>query len=49
VTNEFGQPHKAPLNVDADVAWIGYANESIREQVEPHLQAALKKRGLLTL
>jgi hypothetical protein len=49
VTNEFGQPPDAPLNVDADVAWIGYANESIRNQIEPRLQAALKKRGLLEL
>ncbi|HYJ92789.1 MAG TPA: hypothetical protein VEV84_15875 [Pyrinomonadaceae bacterium] len=48
VTNEFGHAVDAPLTVEADVAWIGYANESIRAQIEPHLQAALKKRGLLT-
>jgi len=47
ITNEFGHAQSAPLNVDADVAWVGYANDSIRKQVEPHLNAALKKRGLL--
>jgi len=38
---------RAPLNVDADVAWAGYANEDIRRQIEPLLQAALRRRGLL--
>jgi len=38
----------APFNVDADVAWIGYANESIRHRVEPALNAALARRGLLS-
>ena len=47
VTDERGQPLRAPLKVDADVAWAGYANQHIRELVEPLLQAALRKRGLL--
>jgi fructose-1,6-bisphosphatase/inositol monophosphatase family enzyme len=47
VTDEVGRAHHAPLNVEADVAWIGYANEAIREQIEPHLQTALRKRDLL--
>jgi fructose-1,6-bisphosphatase/inositol monophosphatase family enzyme len=46
VTNPFGQPLDPPLNVQADVAWAGYANEQIRSQVEPLLQAALRNRGL---
>jgi hypothetical protein len=33
--------------VEADVAWVGYANPAIRAQVEPLLQAALRHRGLL--
>src|SRR5262249_26844329 len=45
VTNELGRPPDAPLNVETDVAWVGYANAAIRDQIEPHLQAALKKRG----
>jgi fructose-1,6-bisphosphatase/inositol monophosphatase family enzyme len=37
---------RAPLNVDADVAWAGYANEEIRRQIEPLLQEALRRRGI---
>ena len=47
VTDVDGGPLRAPLNVEADVAWAGYANEHIRRQIEPHLLAALRKRGLL--
>lgn len=42
-----GQLLQAPLNVEADVAWAGYANTHIQAQIEPLLQAALKKRDLL--
>ena len=38
-------PLDAPLNVDADVAWVGYANARIRAQIEPLLQEALRARG----
>jgi fructose-1,6-bisphosphatase/inositol monophosphatase family enzyme len=47
VTNASGGPLSAPLTVDADVAWVGYANKHIQAQIEPLLQAALRKRGLL--
>lgn len=47
VTDEHGQPLRAPLDVSADVNWVGYANETLRTQVEPHLQRLLKARGLL--
>ena len=47
VTDERGHPLRAPLAVEPDVSWVGYANERIRAQVEPLLQAALRKRGLL--
>jgi hypothetical protein len=43
-----GGPLEAPLNVSADVAWIGYANSALRNQVEPVLQAALRRRGLIS-
>jgi fructose-1,6-bisphosphatase/inositol monophosphatase family enzyme len=46
VTDAFGQPLNPPLNVEADVSWAGYANEQIRRQVEPLLQAAMRNRGL---
>jgi hypothetical protein len=46
VTDVDGGPLKALLAVEPDVSWVGYANGRIRASVEPHLQAALKKRGL---
>jgi fructose-1,6-bisphosphatase/inositol monophosphatase family enzyme len=47
ITDACGQPLDAPLNLEADVAWIGYTNEYIRRQIEPLLQAALRRRGLI--
>ncbi len=48
VTDIRGERLSAPLDVHADVAWAGYANEYIRVQIEPLLQAALERRGMLT-
>jgi fructose-1,6-bisphosphatase/inositol monophosphatase family enzyme len=48
VTDEKGELLRAPLSVDPDVSWVGYANEAIRQQIEPLLTAALKKRKLIT-
>lgn len=47
VTNERGNPLDARLSVDDNVSWVGYANEHIRTQIEPLLQKALIRRGLL--
>jgi fructose-1,6-bisphosphatase/inositol monophosphatase family enzyme len=47
VTDVHGRPLDVPLNVEADVAWVGYANAHIRAQIEPHLQQALRQRGLM--
>lgn len=47
ITDAHGGPLRAPLSVDADVAWVGYANERIRDQIQPLLIAALETRGLL--
>ena len=47
ITGVDGEPLKAPLNVDADVAWIGYGNRHIRKQIEPALRTALSSRGLI--
>lgn len=46
VTNPCGEPLNAPLDVTTDVAWVGYANQSIRRQVEPKLLEVLSERGL---
>jgi hypothetical protein len=47
VTDERGGPLDAPLDVASDVAWIGYANQALQACVEPHLQRALTRRGLI--
>jgi len=47
ITDGSGGPLRAPLLVDSDVSWAGYANERIRAQIEPLLQEALRKRGLM--
>lgn len=47
VTDLAGQPLNAPLNVTDDVGWAAYANGRIRAQIEPALQGALRRRGLL--
>jgi fructose-1,6-bisphosphatase/inositol monophosphatase family enzyme len=47
VTDERGRPLAAPLDVTSNVAWIGYANQAVRAQIEPHLQRALVRRGLI--
>lgn len=47
VTGADGGSLDAPMNVEADVAWTGYANASIRNQIEPHLRAVLNERGII--
>lgn len=47
VTDEHGNRLRAPLAVEPDVAWVAYANARIRAQIEPLLQRALRRRGLL--
>jgi fructose-1,6-bisphosphatase/inositol monophosphatase family enzyme len=48
VTDSNGARLNAELSVKPDIAWVGYANEAIRTQIQPLLQAALKRRGLLS-
>jgi fructose-1,6-bisphosphatase/inositol monophosphatase family enzyme len=47
VVDPSGAPLNAPLDIEADVAWVGYANPLIRAQIEPLLQEALRSRRLL--
>ena len=47
VTDERGGPLRAPLRVEPDVAWVGYANDAVRREIEPRLREALARRGLL--
>jgi fructose-1,6-bisphosphatase/inositol monophosphatase family enzyme len=46
VTDARGARLRAPLNLEADVDWAGYANKDIQQEIEPLLQQALKQRGL---
>jgi fructose-1,6-bisphosphatase/inositol monophosphatase family enzyme len=47
VTDEQGQALCAPLNLTSDVSWVGYANAALKTLIEPHLQRALTRRGLI--
>jgi fructose-1,6-bisphosphatase/inositol monophosphatase family enzyme len=47
ITDAAGGNLNAPLNVEADIAWAGYANDHIREEIEPLMRRALARRGLL--
>jgi fructose-1,6-bisphosphatase/inositol monophosphatase family enzyme len=41
VTDDRGEPLHAPLDLQSDVAWIGYANAAIRRQLEPTLMSLI--------
>lgn len=46
LSDPWGAPLDAPLDVRHDVAWVGYANPALRDLVQPALRAALERRGL---
>jgi fructose-1,6-bisphosphatase/inositol monophosphatase family enzyme len=46
VTGVRGEPLRAPLNVNSNIAWTGYANRHIQAEIAPLLQRALANRGL---
>ncbi len=46
VTGPDGTPLDAPLDVEAPVAWVGYANSALRARIEPELLRVLRRRGL---
>jgi fructose-1,6-bisphosphatase/inositol monophosphatase family enzyme len=43
-----GAPLDIPFDIDADVAWVGYANAALRSRVEPVLRDVLSRHGLLS-
>jgi hypothetical protein len=47
LTDAGGASLDAPFDVTTGVAWVGYANERLRLQIEPALQGVLRRRGLL--
>jgi hypothetical protein len=46
LTDPWGRPLSFPLEVDPDLAWVGYANAALEASVGPVLSAALARRGL---
>ncbi len=46
ITDGRGRPLAAPLSTTEEISWIGYANSSIRAEVEPVLLCLLNKYGL---
>lgn len=46
VTDAWGNCLDAPLSVHHNVAWVAYANETLRRQIEPVLQRLLRELGL---
>ena len=52
VTDEHGEPLSAKLDIREDLCWVGYANEHLREQIQPVLldvMADIKDRAELTM
>ena len=47
ITDPEGNPLNVPLDVETDVGWVGYANDTIRTQVEPVLKKVLNEKGLI--
>lgn len=47
LTGPAGEPLDAPFNLEADVAWVGYANDELRSVIQPVLLDALRRHGLL--
>ncbi|RKY75882.1 inositol monophosphatase [candidate division KSB1 bacterium] len=47
VTDATGNPLNAPLNTTENLSWIAYANDKLREVVEPVLLRLLRKHKLI--
>ncbi len=43
ITDENGAALSAPLDIQAPVAWVGYANQALRARIEPELTALLEE------
>jgi fructose-1,6-bisphosphatase/inositol monophosphatase family enzyme len=43
VADPWGEPLQAPLDVEGDVAWVGYANPALRDRLAGPLQEALRR------
>ena len=45
VTDASGNPLDGPLDVTTGLNWIGYANPTLRQRIEPLIQGFLRERG----
>ncbi|MCX8037909.1 MAG: inositol monophosphatase [Candidatus Sumerlaeia bacterium] len=48
VTDLEGNPFDAPLDTESPVSWLAYANEALRQKIEPVMQRLLRKHGLIS-
>ncbi len=46
LTDGFGASLDAPMDVQTGVHWCGYANENLRQQIEPVIQNWLARKGV---
>lgn len=47
VTDPSGGPLRAPLDTETNVAWVGYANRQLHQQIEPVLHELLREYQLI--
>lgn len=47
ITGGYGQPLQAPMDLNSEINWIGYANREIEREVKPILMTLLKKYDLI--
>lgn len=47
VTDERGRPLDGPMDTTTGINWVGYANGTLREQIEPLVQRFLRERGAI--
>lgn len=47
VTDGFGRPLDAPMDVDTGVHWCGYGNRKLQQKIEPVIRQFFEKRGVV--
>jgi fructose-1,6-bisphosphatase/inositol monophosphatase family enzyme len=47
ITSPAGGPIDGPLDVETDVAWVGYANRQLHSWIEPVMHELLRELGLI--
>jgi len=47
ITDLEGHPFDAPLDTESPTSWLGYANQSLRNLIEPVMRKLLRNHGLI--